>query len=123
MTKITFDTTVGENQFKQVAKKQNLHGDELINLYNEIILKEKIAADKNTNWDLNPYAKNLFVSPIDTFMQDLILHYHGKAYLNSLNTTKQNDKQTKRNQKLQDTQNRRLQKNNLEQALINFRDS
>jgi len=123
MVKIQFDTKIGENQFKAVAKKQGLAGDELAKLYDEIRLKEKIAADKNTNYDLIPFAKDLYDPPIDSFFQDLILHYHGKAYLNSLNTTKQNDKQARALQKQQDAQNRQTQKNNLEQALINFRDS
>ena len=123
MTKITFDTPVAEQEFKNVAKKTGVTGEALISLYREIRRKEEIASDKNTNWDLIPYAKNLFDPPIDTFFQELILHYHGKTYLQNLNTTKQNAKQTKQNQKQQDTLNRQTQRNNLEQALIAFRDS
>ena len=123
MVKITFDSPVGEQQFKQVARKQNLSGDDIIKLYNEIKLKEEIAKDKNTNWDTKPFAKDLFVPPIDPFFQDLIAFYHGKTYLNNLNNTKQNAQQTKQQQKQQDVRNKRIQKNNLEQALINFRDS
>ena len=123
MVKIKFDTTIGENQFKSVAKKQGLTGDELIKLYDEIRLKERIAADKKTNYDLIPFAKDLYDPPIDPFFQDLITHYHGKTYLNNLNNTKQNDKQARALQKQQDAQNKQTQKNNLEQALITFRDS
>jgi len=123
MTKITFDTPIAEQEFKNVAKKTGVTGDALINLYNEIRLKEKIAADKNTNWDVIPYAKNLFQPPIDFFMQDLILHFHGKTYLNNLNTAKQNTKATRQNQLSTDAQNKQTQKINLEQALITFRDS
>ena len=123
MVKITFDSPIGAQEFKQVARKQNLSGDDIIKLYDEIKLKEEIAKDKNTNWDTKPFAKDLFDPPIDPFFQDLILHYHGKAYLQSLNNTKQNAKQTKQQQKQQDVVNRQTQKDNLELALINFRDS
>lgn len=123
MVKITFDSPIGEQEFKTVARKQNLSGDDIIKLYDEIKLKEEIAKDKNTNWDTKPFAKDLFEPPIDPFFQDLIAFYHGKTYLNNLNNTKQNAKRTKTQQKQQDIQNKLTQKQNLEQALINFRDS
>tara|TARA_B100002019_G_scaffold73342_1_gene63355 strand:- start:22 stop:393 length:372 start_codon:yes stop_codon:yes gene_type:complete len=123
MVKITFDSPIGAQEFKKVALKQNLSGDDIIKLYDDIKLKEEIAKDKNTNWDTKPFAKDLFEPPIDPFFQDLLEFYHGKTYLNNLNNTKQNAQKTKQQQKQTDLLNKQVQKNNLEQALINFRDS